>query len=118
CDSAELSIKDEPARALARGKKIAAIDVLMAVYSCANAKPEIHCFAISSSTSAAWPLAFTFSHTWRIFASGPIQYDMRTIPRNDLPRKLFMRRAPYTSIVSKLVSASSGKFKLYFALNF
>ena len=31
----------------------------------------------------------------RILPSGPIQYVIRTIPRNDFPKKLFIRRAPY-----------------------
>jgi hypothetical protein len=43
---------------------------------------------------------------------------MRTIPINDLPRKLFMRRAPYGSITSNSVSASSGNVSLCFRLNF
>src|SRR5215469_2330984 len=51
----------------------------------------------SASTSAAWPLGVTLSQIFRIVASGPIRYVIRTIPRNDLPRKVFMRRAPYAS---------------------
>jgi hypothetical protein len=54
----------------------------------------------------------------RIFPSGPIQKLMRTIPRNDFPRKLFIRRAPYGSITLNSVSASSGKFSLCLILNF
>ena len=80
--------------------------------------PEYHSARSAVRTSVAWPLGVTLSQMARIFPSGPIQYVMRTIPRNDFPRKLFMRRAPYGSITSNSVSASSGKVSLCFTLNF
>ncbi len=80
--------------------------------------PENYSALIAVNTSVACPLGVTLSQMARIFPSGPIQYVMRTIPRNDLPRKLFMRRAPYASITSNSVSASSGKVSLCFTLNF
>src|SRR3977135_4534212 len=48
----------------------------------------------ASTTSAACPLDLAVSHTFSTFPSGPIRIVLRTIPRNDFPRKLFMRRAP------------------------
>jgi len=80
--------------------------------------PENYSARSAVRTSVAWPLGVTLSQMARIFPSGPIQYVMRTMPRNDLPRKLFMRRAPYASITSNFVSASSGKVSLCFSLNF
>jgi hypothetical protein len=80
--------------------------------------PENYSARIAVSTSAACPLGVTLSQMARIFPSGPIQYVIRTIPRNDFPRKLFIRRAPYGSITSNSVSASSGKVSLCFVLNF
>ena len=73
---------------------------------------------IAASTSAACPFGVTLSQIFRISPSGSTQYVIRTIPRNDFPRKLFMRRAPNASITSNSVSASKGKFNLCFTLNF
>ena len=48
----------------------------------------------ASSTSAACPLAWTLSQILAMRPSGPIRNVERTMPRKDLPRKLFIRRAP------------------------
>lgn len=53
---------------------------------------------MAARTSAAWPFGVTLSQIFRILPSGPIQNVIRTIPRKDFPRKLFIRRAPYGSI--------------------
>src|SRR2546422_1000709 len=59
-----------------------------------NVGPSFYLPASASSTCPAWPSGLTDSQILRIFPSAPIRKVLRTIPRNDFPRKLFMRRAP------------------------
>src|SRR4051794_942459 len=82
-------------------------------------KKLLYCSVFSASiTSAAWPLDFAVGQILSTFPSGPIKTVLRTIPRYDLPRKLFIRRAPYGSMTEKSGSLSNGKFRFCLVLNF
>ena len=50
--------------------------------------------------------------------SGPIQNVMRTIPRNDFPKKLFIRRASYGPMTSNSVSREQRKIQIVLGLEF